>query len=89
MSLTSQLITVKNIFYKGISGFIQCLDFLGKMSGFFPKNVWIYPDVVWIFSEKLWGPMKYGVPQKPGELHFLAKKWKTWKTGTFYSENND
>ena len=57
MSLTSQLITVKNIFYKGISGFIQCLDFLGKMSGFFPKNVWIYPDVVWIFSEKLWGPM--------------------------------
>ena len=57
VSLTSQLITVKNIFYKGISGFIQCLDFLGKMSGFFPKNVWIYPDVVWIFSEKLWGPM--------------------------------
>ena len=61
MSLTSQLITVKNIFYKGISGFIQCLDFLGKMSGFFPKNVWIYPDVVWIFSEKLWGPMQYTV----------------------------
>ena len=61
MSLTSQLITVKNIFYKGISGFIQCLDFLGKMSGFFLKNVWIYPDVVWIFSEKLWGPMVYAL----------------------------